>query len=373
MKFCKKCVQPDTRPSIKFDEEGICPPCRFIESNEKIDWGSRMKELKGIAQWGREHNVTGYDCIIGVSGGKDSTRQAVFVREELGLNPLLICCSYPPEQLTELGTENLSNLISLGFDCISSSPDPKVWKILMKQGFIKHGNWCKSTEMALYASAPKMSIAYHIPLIFLGENPALMFGDLGVGSMSGDGNKMKYCHTLQGGPEGLLEEGLGITEQDIYWYKYPADEEMEWAKMRIVFLGYYMKDFTSFKNAEFSVARGLRIREDKAENLGECYGFEALDDDFYIINQMFKYFKFGFGKMTDLASEAIRWKLMTRDEAVDLVKKYDGKCGKKYIKRFCDYIGISVSEFWEIADFYRNRNIWEKSPKDKWTLKEVLK
>ena len=218
MRYCKRCVQPDTRPGIKFDEEGICPACRFAEQSDNIGWSARLRVLEKIAETGRRNNVSGYDCIIGVSGGKDSTRQSMFIRDELGLKPLLVSCTYPPEQVTKRGVYNISNLISLGFDCICVSPDPKIWKILMRQGFLKYGNWCKSTEMALYASAPKVAIAYHIPLIFLGENPAIALGHLDVGSVTWDANKMKYCHTLEGGnPDKLLVEG--ITEQDIFLYR----------------------------------------------------------------------------------------------------------------------------------------------------------
>jgi N-acetyl sugar amidotransferase len=371
MRYCKKCVQPDTRPGIQFDSEGVCPPCRFAEQTEKIDWQARRRELEEIAAFGKKYNVSGFDCIIGVSGGKDSTRQSLFVRDELGLKPLLVSCTYPPEQQTERGAHNLGNLISLGFDCISVSPDPKVWKRLMRQGFLKFGNWCKSTEMALYASAPKIAIAYHIPLIFLGENPAIALGDLGVGSITGDANKMKYCHTLGGGnPDGLREEG--IREQDLFWYRYPSDEEMEWAKMRIVYLGYYIKDFTRFKNAEVSVAHGLQIRSDPPLDTGDAFGFEALDDDFVIVNQMLKYFKFGFGKTTDQASEAVRFGLMTRDKAVELINKYDGKCAKRFIGRFCRYLEISEEEFWKVADSFRNKAIWQFNAQGSWELKEPI-
>ena len=169
MRYCKRCVQPDTRPNIKFDQNGICPACHYVEKWPKIDWESRRRKLETIADWGRNHNVSGYDCIVAVSGGKDSTRQSMYVRDELGLKPLLVCCSYPPEQLVERGAQNLSNLISLGFDCISISPNPIVWKKMMRQGFLKFGNWAKSTEIALYTSAPRIAIAYHIPLIFLGS------------------------------------------------------------------------------------------------------------------------------------------------------------------------------------------------------------
>lgn len=371
MKYCKKCVQPDTRPGIKFDKEGVCPACRFAEVSEKIDWQERQKELEEIAEFGRKHNVSGYDCIVGVSGGKDSTRQSMFVRDELGLKPLLVSCVYPPEQHTERGAHNLANLISLGFDCISVSPDPQVWKKLMRQSFLKYGNWAKSTEMALYASAPKVAIAYHIPLIFLGENPAIALGDLDVGSTTGDANKMKYCHTLEGGnPDKLLTED--IKEQDIFWYRYPSDEEMDMVNMKIVFLGYFIKDFTRFKNAEFSVAHGLMIRNDPPEDIGDAYGFEALDDDFVVVNQMLKYLKFGFGKTTDQASEAVRLGMITREEAIELVKKYDGKCAPRYIKHFCRYFNMSSEEFWRVAELFRDKEIWEDGKNGEKKLKAVL-
>lgn len=371
MRYCKKCVQPDTRPGIKFDDEGVCPPCRFAEDAARhIDWDARRKELEEVALFGKDHNVSGYDCIVGVSGGKDSLRQATYVRDELGMKPLLVSCTYPPEQQTERGAYNLGNLISLGFDCISVSPDPQTWKKMLREGFLRFGNWCKSTETALYASAPKVAIAYHIPLIFLGENPAIALGDLGVGSITGDANRMKNCHTLKGGPEAVATDD--ITEKNLFWYRYPLDEEMDWAKLRVVYLGYYVKDFTRFKNAEFAIERGLVIRDDPPEDIGDNYGFEALDDDFVVVDQFFKYLKFGFGKVTDQAAEAVRIGMLTRDEAMELVKKYDGKCAPRFIKRFCEYLEISEEKFRETVEKYRNMDIWEKDEKGEWRLRTPL-
>ena len=385
MRYCKECVQPDTRPGIKFDDKGVCLACFFAKEVEKIDWDARRKELDKVAEYGRKHNVSGYDCIIGVSGGKDSTRQAVFIRDELGLKPLFVSCQYPPEQLTERGRHNLSNLVSLGFDCITVAPDPKIWKKMMLQGFLEYGNWCKSTEMALYASAPKVAIAYHIPLIFLGENPAIALGDADIGSVTGDANKSKYAHTLQGGdPRKNKLVTKEMTEQDIILYKYPLDEEMEWAALKIVYLGYYIKDFTRFKNAEFAIARGLIVRNDPPEDIGDIYGFGALDEDYVVVNQMLKYLKFGFGQVTDQTAEAVRLGMMTREEAVEFVKKYDGKCADRFIKRFCKYLGISEKKFWKVAESYRNKDYFKKAPssraklttgqskKGRWTLKTAL-
>lgn len=367
MRWCKKCVQPDTRPGIKFDEEGVCPACRFAERHKEVDWSARRQELEEIAQWGREHNVSGYDCIVGVSGGKDSTRQSMFVRDELGLKPLLVSCTYPPEQQTERGAHNLSNLISLGFDCVTVTPAPRIWKRLLRQGFLRFGNFGRSPEMALYACLPRAAIAYHIPLVFLGENPAIALGDLDVGT-GGSANRMKYCHTLQGGdPKHLLEEGM--TRRETIWYHYPADEEMEWADLRLVYLGYYVSDFNRYENARFSIQHGLQVMNEPPEDVGDITGHEALDDSLIGVNQMMKYLKFGFGKVVDQTAEAIRLGRMTRAEAVELVQKYDGKCAERYIERFCDYIGITKERFWDVAESYRNRDIWEKDADSSWYLK----
>lgn len=371
MKYCKKCVQPDTRPGIEFDGEGICPACRFMEKWPEIDWEARRNELNKLAEYGKSKNVSGYDCIIGVSGGKDSTRQALFVREELGLNPLLVCCSYPPEQLTERGAHNISNLISLGFDTIIDAPAPQTWKKLMREGFRRYGNWCKSTELALYASAPRVAIAYHIPLIFLGENPAIQLGDLNVGSITDDANRMKYCNTLGGGAiDWLLADG--ITEKDIIPYQYPSDEEMGWGNLVIRYLGYYWSDFTKVDNAAYSIARGLDLRTDPSEDTGHIWGFQALDDDFVVVNQFIKYVKFGFGQVTDEVCEQIRFGRMSRQHGIELVKKYDGKCAKRYIEAFCNYIEISEEEFWTTVESYRSKEIWAKDSNGEWVLRIPL-
>ena len=366
MRYCRKCVQPDTRPGIVFDADGVCPACRFAEADRHLDWAARRAELEEICAFARARNVSGYDCIVGVSGGKDSTRQAAFIKEEMGLNPLLVCCSYPPEQLAERGARNLANLVGLGFDCLTVYPAPGTWKNLMREGFRRFGNWAKSTEMALYASAPKVAVAYQIPVIFLGENPAITAGALEVGSTTGDASRMKYCHTLSGGPQALTPEGMG--EEELFWYQYCSDDDMELGRLKVVYMGYYIEGFTKLENAAFSMARGLEVRSDPPEDIGDLTGHEALDEDFVVVNQMLKYLKFGFGKVTEQASEEIRLGRMTRAEAIKLVHKYDGACAPRYIQAFCRYLDISEAEFWDVAEGFRNKDIWRKGPEGAWEL-----
>ncbi len=367
MKFCKKCVQPDSRPGIKFNEQGICPGCQYVEKAQDIDWEFRKDELKKIVQSLKKNVHSHYDCIIGVSGGKDSTRQAMYVKEELGLKPLLVSCTYPPEQQTERGAYNLGNMISLGFDTIAIGPAPKTWKKLMREGFLKYGNWAKSTEMALFASVPRVAIAHHIPLIFWGENPAMTLGELGSGSWSWDGNQMKNINTIKGGPDSFLNDE--ISKKDIIWYYYPSDEEMEQAKLQLVYLGYFWKDWSKIDNANYSIAHGIEIRNDHPGNTGSLHQFECLDEDFVVVNQMIKHLKFGFGKVTDEVNELIRLGKMKREEAIELIKKYDGKCSRQYIKNFCDYIEITEEEFWGVAESFRNKDIWKKDEAGNWKLK----
>lgn len=369
MNYCKKCVQPDTRPGIRFDEDGVCPACRYVEGLAFVDWDARLRELHALVERTKQNNHSGYDCIIGVSGGKDSTRQALYVRDNLKLKALLVSCTYPPEQLSERGAHNLSNLISLGFDTISIGPDPQTWKRLMRKSFLEYGNWAKSTETALYATLPRLSIAYHIPLAFLGENPATQMGDLDTGSLDWDANKMKNTNTIVAGTRVYL--GDGVKPQHLIAYEHPSDEEMAWANVQLAYLGYFWPNFTKLDNGAFSISHGLEVRTDTPLERGALHPFEALDEDFVFVNQMIKYFKFGFGKVTDEVCELIRYGRMSREEAIELVNKYDGRCSSDYIKRFCDYIEVSEQEFWTTAESYRNKDLFEKTPAG-WRLKNAL-
>ena len=371
MKYCRLCVQPDTRPGLQFDEEGVCPACRFAAQRFEIDWDTRKEELRDIIAWGRAHSHFGYDCIIGVSGGKDSTRQAMYVREELGAKPLLVSCTYPPEQMTHRGAHNLSNLIELGFDAISVGPGPQVWKRLMRYGFLQYGNWCKSTELALYTSAPKIATAYQIPLVFLGENPAITLGDFGVRSLTSDANRMKHGNTLAGAdPSQYFVDGL--TRKDLLLYSYPTDEEMNRAELRIRYLGYYWPDFSKLDNASYAIANGLHLREEPFADCGSVSKVQSVDEDFVAVNQMMKHLKLGFGMTTDDVCEDIRYGRMSREEAVELVKRYDGKCAPSLIERFSDYIEISVARFWDVAESFRNPALWRRRGNGAWELADAL-
>ncbi len=369
MKYCKKCLQTDTRPGIKFDDYGICPACNYHASLQQVDWNERRKELDNIVAFGKANNHSGYDCIIGVSGGKDSTRQAFFVKDVLKMNPLLVSLGYPPEQVTQRGVDNVSNMINHGFDCISVNPSPQVWRKLMREGFFKYTNWAKSTELALFSSVPRLAIAYQIPLIWWGENAALQLGDLNVMGKSGsDGNNLRKMNTLAGGDISWLLN-MGIKQKDILQYNYPSEKEIDDANLRITFLGYFWKDWSLIENGNFATLRGLDIRNEKPWEIGDPLGITSLDEDWVTLNQMIKYLKYGFGRITDYVNEDIRNGLISREEGIELNKKYDGSCSLEYINSFSNYIGITVDEFWEQVDKSVNLELFTKQGKGKYLPK----
>jgi N-acetyl sugar amidotransferase len=323
-----------------------------------VDWQERYEILADVLKQFPRRPGQYFDCIIGVSGGKDSTRQALFVRDRLGLRPLLVCLSYPPQQVTARGVDNISNLINLGFDVVLSATAPETWRLLMRESFDRFSNFGRSTELALFASVPQLAIRYNIPLIFWGENPGLQVGDLKTLGRTGyDGNNLRYMNTLSGGGmDWMLESGFNI--RDLHPFMYPSTAEFDAAKLQVVYLGWFLGDWSEINNALYSCANGLEIREDTAINTGDLYGITALDEDWVTLNQMIKYYKFGFGRATDYANEEIRLGRMSREKGIRLVEQYDGACSDEYIGSFCAYIGISMPDFWKQVHASLNRNLF---------------
>lgn len=358
MKYCTTCLQPDTRPNTVFTADGQCPACAYMGANLEIDWIERYEILEDLVASYRRKGNSGFDCIVGVSGGKDSTRQALWVRDKLKMNPLLVCLGQPPQQVSMLGINNVSNLINLGFDMVFSSLAPETWRRLMRDSFLRFANWARSTELALFSSVPQMAIRYEIPLIFWGENPALQVGDVNTMGRNGyDGNKLRHSNTLSSGHDWMLQ--AGYRQQDIFRYMYPSEDEFERANIQIIYLGWFLGDWSLVNNGLYSSAYGLGIRDESPNQTGDLLGLSNLDEDWHNMNQMVKYLKFGFGKVTEYVNEAMRAGSMDRATAIDLVERYDGQCSPRYIRSFCDFIGISEAGFWQHVHASTNRELFD--------------
>ncbi|MEO6079206.1 MAG: N-acetyl sugar amidotransferase [Steroidobacteraceae bacterium] len=362
MKYCTRCLQPDTRPNTRFTEAGICPACNYFELLQDVDWQERAELLDEVLEKYPRKQGQFFDCIVGVSGGKDSTRQALYVRDRLGLKPLLVCLSYPPQQVTQRGVDNISNLIALGFDVVISAPAPETWRQLMRLSFDSFTNWARSTELALFSSVPQLAIRYQIPLILWGENPGLQLGDLKTLGRTGyDGNNLRNMNTLSGGGQQWLLDA-GFEPRQLIPYAYPTPSEFDKAGLQIVYLGWFLGDWSLVNNAAYSCANGLEKRSDTVENTGDLHGVTSLDEDWVTLNQMIKYYKFGFGRVTDYVNEEIRLGRMTRAQGIDLVEQHDDACSDEYIVSFCEFIRITVEQFWEQVHQSVNRDLFEVTP-----------
>ncbi|MBF0282569.1 MAG: N-acetyl sugar amidotransferase [Zetaproteobacteria bacterium] len=368
MIYCQICLQPNTRPNTVFLENGICPACNYIGLLQHVDWQERYEILCDLLSQFPRKKGQYHDCIIGVSGGKDSTRQALFIRDKLGLNPLLVSLSYPPEQVTQRGVDNLSNLIELGFDVVVSAPAPQTWRRLKQEGFRKFTNSFRSTEMALFASVPQIAIRYGIQLILWGENPGLQLGDMKTLGRTGyDGNNLRYMNTLSSGLDWMLEHNL--TKPELIPYLYPEPHDFDKYHLQIVYLGWFLGDWSEVNNAMYASVQGLTIREDRVEKTADLYGVTALDEDFTPINQLIKYYKFGFGRVTDYVNEDIRFGRMTRARGIEVVTQYDDAYDDEYVAAYCEYLEITKDQFWqqvrqsvnrELFDIHADGTIWRK-------------
>jgi N-acetyl sugar amidotransferase len=360
MKYCSNCIEVDTRPNTKFNKRGLCLSCEnyFNEIDRNFNEVERENILKKIILKYKSKNKTDFDCIIGISGGKDSTRQALWLRDKYGLNPLLVCCTYPPEQITERGSNNLSNLIDLGFNVIITGPSPETYKKILKKGFFQ-GNYLRGPELALYSSVPQLAIKYGIKLIFWGANPALTANDSKTQIILEpyNGNNLRNANTLKNCDLSWMKNITG--ENKTFPYIYPSKKQFIKNNIQIIYLGWFWKNWSIINNAKYSILNGLKIRDDKVSNTGDLHGSMALDDDWVIINQMIKYYKFGIGRVTDYLNFEIRFGNISRIEAIEIAKKYDGKCNKKYIKSFCKYIGIKEDVFWKTVSKFINKKLFK--------------
>ena len=364
MKICKKCIQPDTRPGVFFNEDGVCGACIWQAEMSRIDWKQREKELQEIASWAKKTSNSNYDCVIGVSGGKDSTKQALTAKDKLDLRCLLV--NSEPVGLTEIGRNNIENLKNLGFDVISLRPNPKIMKKLIKRDFFKYLNPVKITEYSLWASTYIIAEKFEIPLIIQGENPGLTLGasNTGVGT---DSNALKAneLHTISNDWKEYLDV-TDVHKEDLYFFHYNR-EKLEKNQVRAIWLNYFLKEWSNHNNAIFSKEHGLQWRSNDFdhESIGTYLPYFQLDTDLTQVNQLLKFIKFGFGQTMDHACYDLRENRISRKEATDLVLKLDGKCSNDYIKKFCEDIGITNEEFWNTIEKFRG-TMWKKDTNGKW-------
>jgi N-acetyl sugar amidotransferase len=355
MKICKSCVMPNTKPDLHFNEDSICDACQSQEAkNNSIDWKSREKDFLDLVKKYKKN--PDYDCVIGVSGGKDSTFQ-VLKALELGLNPLCIC--FEPTIPTKIGKKNLENLNNLGVDLIHVKRNPKVYKTLAKEAFQRTGDNEWQNHLGIFSSVPKFAVKFDIPLIIWGESSQIEYGGPAA-SKSRQFLDRQWLEEFGGLLGNRISDMVGVdglTERDLSLYVYESDEELKRVGVTGLFLGYYFK-WNLREVVEKASSYGFSVEDRPVETTYE--NFENLDCYSNHLHDYLKYVKYGFGRATDNACLDIRLGYITREEGVRLVNKYDGRYPTKAIKKYLEYTGFSLLEFNKIVDSYTNKKIFKR-------------
>jgi N-acetyl sugar amidotransferase len=358
MIYCRTCFLPSTKPDLYFDENGVCSACLAFNERSKIDWDQRALEFRDIIEKMRSKSESKWDCVIPVSGGKDSTAQVIKILE-LGLKPL--CVTATTCDLTELGRKNIENIKNLGVDHIEFSPNPRVRAMLNKIGLQQIGDISWPEHVGIFTIPVRIAVQYGISLIIWGENSQNEYG----GPVSAAQNNILGRSWLEefGGLLGLrvtdLADSYGIHESDLAPYVYPTNDELQKIGVTGLFLGYYFQ-WDGYSNYVLSKAHGFSSY--KATIEGSIVDYENLDNYQTGIHDYFKFLKYGFGRATDLVSVNLRRGKVTRSEGLDMIKKHDGMYPSTYLgKPLADIlkrIGINLVEFDEICERFTNRQLF---------------
>ena len=370
MRICKRCLYPENHPlNITFDDEGVCSGCRVHEEKDILDWKERSQKLEYILDNYKNKSGNNYDCIIPVSGARDSYFIVHTIKKVYGLNPLLV--TYNKHYNTALGVRNLANL-RIMFDCdiMTLTVSPKSVKKITRATLRKFGSiyWHCIAGQTVYPV--QTAVKLKIPLIIWGAHQGIdqvgMFSHLDEVEMT---RKYRKEHDLMGyEAEDLIDEFDNVTEQDITQFKYPDDKEIERVGVRGIYLNNYIRWDSRAQHEEmikkYNFQTKLQMRTFDNYNDVDCWNYSDLHD--YI-----KFLKHGYSKVFDHACREIRLRKMTRQKAIELVKKHMIPKPKN-TKLFFEWLGVTESGFNYLIDQHRNKSLWVRNENWDWEFKSDI-
>jgi len=358
IKYCKRCIMPETKPDLEIDEEGICSACRSYEQRKDVDWHIKKDELLEVIGKYRNTDGTNYDCIIPVSGGKDSHFQVIKMLE-LGMNPL--CVTGTTCSLSDIGRRNIENLKRLGVDYLEVTLNKVVRSKLNKFSLLQVGDISWPEHVSIFTVPVRVAVQFNVPLIIWGENSQNEYG----GPAAAADNNVLNRRWLEefGGLLGLRVSDLvgnqGIEPKHLIQYSYPSDDELQRVGVTGIFLGYYLP-WDGYQNALIAEGHGFETYSKFVE--GSIADYENLDNYQTGIHDYFKFLKYGFGRATDLACLHVRRGRLMREDALNLVKRHDGKFPWIYlgcpIENILKEINMTLDEFIKVCNRFTNKKLF---------------
>ena len=372
MKYCRTCLTPDTRPRIVFTN-GICNACLYAEKvrNSQINFKNRANELNSliekIKQTSKENKLD-YDCIIPWSGGKDSSSVALHLKEDYGINPLLV--RFNALIPTEVGVKNCRELLSYGFDSIQINPNIKVSKKLSLRFLIERGNpklhWDAGVNSALY----RTEIITKIPFIFYAEHGETHYGGK---ILNNDSEKFRDFeevieHQIGDNPKNWVDDDISLNS--LFPYVMPSPSELSKTSIEGHYYGYYTK-WNVKGNYRYVSSRINFHTAERGRTYGTFTNYDSLDDYMDDLYYYLNYIKFGYGRCIRDLSRHIQKEEITRAEALKLAIEYDGEYPQESIPHILEYLNISEEDLISIIDSHRTSSIWENIS-GKWVNKLSL-
>lgn len=381
VRFCRKCVFSNQRPlstneyshtpgSVKevldFDESGVCRACRQMNQVfEDIDWKQREEELLALLDKFRSKDGS-YDVLVPGSGGKDSAMAAHLLKYKYGMHPLTV--TWAPHLYTEIGWKNFQNWIHVGgFDNFLFTPNGKVHRLLTRLAFENLLHPFQPFIMGQKTFAPKMALQHGLKLVFYGEMPGQYgekvdvsekrFGDSNSPGFQLDYGAQSNLH-LGGVSVAELISKYGVNRGDLQAY-FPADPaRLRASNIEFHYLGYYVKWVP--QEAYYYSVEHTGFEANPVRTEGTFSKYNSLDDRIDGFHYWTTFIKFGLGRASYDASQEVRNRHITREEAVALVRKFDGEFPSRYFNDILEYLGLTEQKFFEIVDGFRSPHLWHK-------------
>lgn len=365
IQYCKRCLYNTKHPLyLVIDDEGICSGCKVHEEKDIIDWKDKASELGKLLKSYKNTNGSNYDCIIPVSGGRDSYFIVHTIKNVFGMNPLLV--TYNKHYNTAVGIRNIANL-RIKFDCdlMTLTVDPNKVKKITRSTLRRFGSIYWHCIAGQTVFPVQIAVKFKIPLIIWGAHQGLdqvgMFSHNDQVEMS---RKYRKEHDLMGfEAEDLIEDEFDfINESDIFQYRYPDDKEIEYVGVRGIYLNNFIRWDSRTQHEEmiskYEYETAQQNRTFDNYNDIDCWNYNDLHD--YI-----KLIKHGYGKVLDQACREIRLGHMNKEKALDLVKNFMFK-KPEYIELFLNWIGMTENGFNYVIDQHRNPLFWQRNENWEW-------
>ena len=362
--FCKTCLVMSTRPRITFDKNGNCSACQWNKEKKKLDWKLRKKKLSKLCKKFKKKGKV-FDCIVAVSGGKDGSYVAHELKKKYGMNPLTV--TVRPAMETELGRNNLGEFVKSDFNNILISPDQEGLRKLNLYGLKEIGFPYYGWLIAIHSIVLKIACMFKISLIFYSEDGEVEYGGDAKFKNNGIyGTEYIKKNYLEAGYETVLKKAK-LNHKEAFWFKLPEEKELNKNNITLTHYSFY-ENWDPYRN--YLIAKKYcGLTENKTLNEGSYTNFAQNDQKLYALHVYLMYLKFGFGRCNQDSSIDIRRGSMSRDQAIELVKLYDGIAPKELYSEYCSYYKISKKTFLDYVNKWVNKDLFKKNSNGKWEKK----